>query len=115
MGSEAWTIDPDPSEPDEVLMSTPCADGVESHSWRLVIDEGFATFRSGCMSCEEFIEDMYGEAYVVAAKGKATTCRVDGCERPIAYPLKGLCTRCASRARTADGRRPSPPSSPSTP
>jgi hypothetical protein len=73
MGSEAWTIDPDPSEPDEVLMSTPCADGVESHSWRLVIDEGFATFRSGCMSCEEFIEDMYGEAYVVADIAVALT------------------------------------------
>jgi WhiB family redox-sensing transcriptional regulator len=36
----------------------------------------------------------------LAAEGKATTCRVDGCERPIAYPLKGLCTRCRNHHST---------------
>lgn len=62
-----WTVQAEPLTADSVgPTSRPCEDGVESHQWRLVIDDGSTSFRSGCMSCEEFIEDMFPEAYVVA-------------------------------------------------
>lgn len=62
-----WIVMDNPP-PDDVDWEWPkvCEAGIDSHEWRLVLDDGAKTLQSDCDDCSAVLNFMLGEAMVVA-------------------------------------------------